>query len=137
MPADATGAMLVAEQLRARRPEILIAFGGTAAPDPDAATASASTIRLPAQIGEALAALIASLPDDRASPRPLEQPQVPRLIDRTSASGGLSALSWCTSTTGTRVSARMLVETCTRAYDRQARVTPEPPTATHPEEQAR
>ena len=68
MPADATGAMSVAEQLRARRPEILIAFGGTAAPDPDAATASASTIRLPAQIGEALAALIASLPDDRASP---------------------------------------------------------------------
>ena len=68
MPADATGAMSVAEQLRARRPEVLIAFGGTAAPDPDAATASTSTIRLPVQIGEALAALSASLPDDRASP---------------------------------------------------------------------
>jgi DNA-binding transcriptional MerR regulator/methylmalonyl-CoA mutase cobalamin-binding subunit len=68
MPADATGAMSVAERLLARRPEILIAFGGTAAPDPDAATASASTIRLPVQMGEAVAALSASLPDDRASP---------------------------------------------------------------------
>ncbi len=68
MPADATGAMSVAEQLRSRRPEVLIAFGGTAAPDPDAATASAGAIRLPVQIGEALAALSASLPDDRPSP---------------------------------------------------------------------
>jgi DNA-binding transcriptional MerR regulator/methylmalonyl-CoA mutase cobalamin-binding subunit len=63
MPADAPAAMSIAEQLGASRPEVLIAFGGTAAPDPDAMTvSSARTIRLPAQIGEAVAALSAALP---------------------------------------------------------------------------
>ena len=56
MPADATAAMSVAAGLRAARPEVLIAFGGAAAPDPDAATASSGrTIRLPAELGEAVA----------------------------------------------------------------------------------
>ena len=69
MPADATGGDVGRGTACALgRPEVLIAFGGAAAPDPDAATASAGAIRLPGQIGEALAALSASLPDDRASP---------------------------------------------------------------------
>ena len=58
MPADATAATSVAAGLRAARPEVIIAFGGAAAPDPDGASAlSAGTIRLPAEVGEAVAAL--------------------------------------------------------------------------------
>ena len=48
MAADATAALSVAAGLHAARPEVLIAFGGAAAPEPDGATASsARTIRLP------------------------------------------------------------------------------------------
>jgi len=62
MPADATAAMSVAAGLRTARPEVLIAYGGAAAPDPAAATASpAKTIRLPAELGEAIATLSAAL----------------------------------------------------------------------------
>ena len=62
MHADASAAMSVAAGLRAARPELLIAFGGAAAPDPDAATASsAGMIRLPAELGEAVAALSSAL----------------------------------------------------------------------------
>ena len=83
MHADATAAMSVAEGLRVGRPEVLIAFGGPAAPDPDAATASAGTIRLPAELGEAVAALSASLPEDRASsPGARAAAGAPRVVDR-------------------------------------------------------
>lgn len=62
MHADASAAMSVAAGLRAARPELLIAFGGAAAPDPDAGTASsAGMIRLPAELGEAVAALSSAL----------------------------------------------------------------------------
>jgi DNA-binding transcriptional MerR regulator/methylmalonyl-CoA mutase cobalamin-binding subunit len=62
MPADATAAMSVAAGLRAARPEVLIAYGGAAAPDPDGVTASSGgTIRLPAELGEAIAALSTAL----------------------------------------------------------------------------
>ena len=62
MPADAIAAGTVAAGLRAARPEVLIAFGGAAAPDPDSATgSSARTIRLPADLSEAVAALSSAL----------------------------------------------------------------------------
>jgi DNA-binding transcriptional MerR regulator/methylmalonyl-CoA mutase cobalamin-binding subunit len=62
MHADASAAMSVAAGLRAARPELLIAFGGAAAPDPDAATASsAGMIRLPVELGRAVAALSSAL----------------------------------------------------------------------------
>ena len=52
MHADASAAMSVAAGLRAARHELLIAFGGAAAPHPDAATASsAGMIRLPVELG--------------------------------------------------------------------------------------
>ena len=54
---------------RAARPEVIVAFGGVAAPDPGAAdAASAGTIRLPADVGEAVTALEAALTTS-ASPR--------------------------------------------------------------------
>jgi MerR family transcriptional regulator, light-induced transcriptional regulator len=63
MPADATAAISVAAGLRSARPELLIAYGGAAAPDPTAGSApSARTIRLPADLGEAVTTLSASLP---------------------------------------------------------------------------
>ncbi len=63
MPADATAAIAVAAGLSAARPEVLIAYGGAAAPNPDpaAAASSARTIRLPAELGEAIATLSAAL----------------------------------------------------------------------------
>ncbi len=62
MPGDATAAISIATRLRAARPEVLIAFGGPAAPDPDEATTSSTrTILLPAGVREAVAALGAAL----------------------------------------------------------------------------
>jgi hypothetical protein len=62
MPADAIAAESVAAGLRAVRPEVIVAFGGAAAPDPGtAAAASAGTIRLLEEVGEAVAALSAAL----------------------------------------------------------------------------
>ena len=69
MSADATAAIAVSSLLRAARPEVIIAFGGVAAPDRGAAdAASAGTIRLPADVGEAVTALEAALTIP-ASPR--------------------------------------------------------------------
>src|SRR6478752_5874304 len=51
MRADATAVMTVAATLRSARPEVMIAFGGAAAPDPGAQTALADgIIRLPAEV---------------------------------------------------------------------------------------
>jgi methanogenic corrinoid protein MtbC1 len=62
MPADAIAATSVAAGLRAVRPEVIVAFGGAAAPEPDTATASAGrTIRLPAEVGKAVTALSSRL----------------------------------------------------------------------------
>ena len=62
MPADAIAAGSVAARLHSVRPQVLVAFGGAAAPEPDTGTAlSARTIRLPAEVGEAVAALSAAL----------------------------------------------------------------------------
>jgi DNA-binding transcriptional MerR regulator/methylmalonyl-CoA mutase cobalamin-binding subunit len=62
MPADAIAATTVAAGLRSDRPELLIAFGGAAAPDPEIAmVSSARIIRLPATVGEAVAALATAL----------------------------------------------------------------------------
>ena len=62
MRADATAARTVAATLRSARPEVIIAFGGAAAPDPGASSAlAAGTVRLPAEVGEAVAALEAAL----------------------------------------------------------------------------
>ena len=71
MPADGIAAMAVAERLRTIRPQIVIAFGGPAAPDPAVALpTSSSTIRLPAEVGNAVAALEDALARDRpATPR--------------------------------------------------------------------
>ena len=62
MPADATAAMTLSATLHSARPEVIIAVGGAAAPDPGAPTALADgTIRLPAEVGEAVAVLEAAL----------------------------------------------------------------------------
>ena len=61
MPTDATAAISIATRLRAASPEVLIAFGGPAAPDPEAATSSVRTIGLPAGVRDAVAALGAAL----------------------------------------------------------------------------
>jgi DNA-binding transcriptional MerR regulator/methylmalonyl-CoA mutase cobalamin-binding subunit len=62
MPADAAEAVSVAQALRAARPDLLIAFGGPAAPDPDAvAPSSAQVIRLPAALSDAVATLASAL----------------------------------------------------------------------------
>ena len=75
MPADAIAARSVAAGLHAVRPEVIVAFGGAAAPDQDTATASSGrTIRLPAEVGEAVAVMSAVLgrggPMSRAPRRP-------------------------------------------------------------------
>ena len=63
MPADASAARSVAAGLRAARPEVIIAFGGIAAPHPDASMGrSATTIRLPGELGDAVEVLVAALP---------------------------------------------------------------------------
>ena len=62
MPADAPAARSVAAGLRAARPEVIIAFGGAAAPEPDVSLGSpATTIRLPAEVGDGVEVLAAAL----------------------------------------------------------------------------
>ena len=62
MPTDASAARSVAVGLRAVRPELIIAFGGAAAPDPDGSLGSpATTIRLPADVGDAVEVLVGAL----------------------------------------------------------------------------
>ena len=62
MPPDAAAAMSVAEGLRAARPDVVIAFGGAAAPDPDVSMDAASRmIRLPAAVGDAVEVLDSAL----------------------------------------------------------------------------
>src|SRR3954454_10235000 len=62
MPADASQAMSVANGVRAAYPDVLIAFGGPAAPDVDAETSSAAhLIRLPAELGDAVGTLASAL----------------------------------------------------------------------------
>ena len=62
METDMVPAIAVASGLRAAVPAVLIAFGGAAAPEPDEVTGStAVTIRLPAETGDAVAALSAAL----------------------------------------------------------------------------
>ena len=62
MPTDALAARSVAVELRAARPELIIAFGGAAAPDPDDSLGPpATTIRLPADVGDAVEVLVAAL----------------------------------------------------------------------------
>ena len=62
MPADTSAARSVAAGLRAARPEVIIAFGGAAAPHPDASTGqSARTIRLPGEVGDAVEVLVSAL----------------------------------------------------------------------------
>jgi DNA-binding transcriptional MerR regulator/methylmalonyl-CoA mutase cobalamin-binding subunit len=63
MPADTPMARSVAAGLRAARPEVIIAFGGVAAPDPDDGMgSSATTIRLPDELRDAVEVLVAALP---------------------------------------------------------------------------
>jgi methanogenic corrinoid protein MtbC1 len=55
MPDDNPQAVSVAEALRAARPDVLVAFGGPAAPDPEAeASPGAQVIRLPVDLAEAV-----------------------------------------------------------------------------------
>ena len=62
MPTDASAARSVAVGVRAVRPELIIAFGGAAAPDPDGSLGSpATTIRLPADVGDAVKVLVGAL----------------------------------------------------------------------------
>jgi MerR family transcriptional regulator, light-induced transcriptional regulator len=63
MPADTAAAQSVAAGIRAARPQLIIAFGGAAAPDPDASTGTpATTILLPAEVADAVDVLVAALP---------------------------------------------------------------------------
>ena len=69
MPADATAALSVAAGLRAARPEVLIAFGGAAAPEPDGASAmSDRTICLPAEVVKGVDTLSAALTRSVSAP---------------------------------------------------------------------
>ena len=62
MPTDAVAARSVAVGVRAVRPDLIIAFGGAAAPDPDGSLGSpATTIRLPADVGDAVEVLVGAL----------------------------------------------------------------------------
>jgi methanogenic corrinoid protein MtbC1 len=63
MRTDAAGALAVASGLRdAARPDLLIAFGGAAAPEPEGGNGrSPATIRLPGDVRAAVAALGAAL----------------------------------------------------------------------------
>jgi MerR family transcriptional regulator, light-induced transcriptional regulator len=62
MPADTAAARSVAIGLRAARGELIIAFGGAAAPDPDASMGpQATTILLPKDVGDAVEAMVAAL----------------------------------------------------------------------------
>ncbi len=62
MRTDASAARSVAVGLRAVRPEVIIAFGGAAAPVPDGSLGSgATTIRLPAEVGDAVEVLVGAL----------------------------------------------------------------------------
>jgi MerR family transcriptional regulator, light-induced transcriptional regulator len=62
MPADTSAARSVAAGLRAARPDVIIAFGGAAAPEPDASLgAPATTIRLPTEVGDAVEVLVTAL----------------------------------------------------------------------------
>ena len=70
MRADATAVMTVAATLRSARPEVMIAFGGAAAPNPaaDRSTAAAGrTLRLPEDPTQGVAALRAALEAASAS----------------------------------------------------------------------
>jgi DNA-binding transcriptional MerR regulator/methylmalonyl-CoA mutase cobalamin-binding subunit len=63
MPTDTAQAMSVANAVRAAQPDVLIAFGGPAAPDPETeASSDAQVIRLPADLGKAVATLASALP---------------------------------------------------------------------------
>jgi DNA-binding transcriptional MerR regulator/methylmalonyl-CoA mutase cobalamin-binding subunit len=63
MPADTEAARSVAAGIRAARPQLIIAFGGAAAPDPDPSTGTlATTIHLPAEVADAVDVLVATLP---------------------------------------------------------------------------
>ena len=69
MPADATAALSVAAGLRAARPDVLIAFGGAAAPEPDGTSASSDrTIRLPAEVVKGVETLSAALTRSVSAP---------------------------------------------------------------------
>jgi MerR family transcriptional regulator, light-induced transcriptional regulator len=61
IPADTSAARSVAAGLRAARADLIIAFGGAAAPDPDASPGNASTIRLPGEVADAVDVLIVAL----------------------------------------------------------------------------
>jgi MerR family transcriptional regulator, light-induced transcriptional regulator len=62
MPTDAVAARSVAVGVRAVRPDVIIAFCGAAAPDPDGSLGSpATTIRLPANVGVAVEVLVGAL----------------------------------------------------------------------------
>ena len=72
MSADGTAARSVASGLRAVNPELVIAFGGAAAPElePDASGATAGrSLRLPDDPTEGVAALRAALESRRSPPR--------------------------------------------------------------------
>jgi DNA-binding transcriptional MerR regulator/methylmalonyl-CoA mutase cobalamin-binding subunit len=75
MPADGAQAVSAAEALRAARPDLLIAFGGPAAPDPEAEMSStAGMIRLPSEVGDAVATLVGAVSRTTPARRSASEP---------------------------------------------------------------
>ena len=69
MNADGAAARSVASGLRAVDPDLVIAFGGAAAPEPEREATGSRSLRLPDDPTEGVAALRAALESKRSPPR--------------------------------------------------------------------